>query len=111
MKLVIPVYLSKFVRLFAHTQMLPILESGQETLVSGQAVMEGVMMLAPHSCCVSIRKPDGTIVFEERPIQRISEKYKAFKYPLLRGLGSLGQAMTLGAKALQFSANAALEEI
>jgi len=27
--------------------MLPILESGEETLVGGQAVMEGVMMRAP----------------------------------------------------------------
>ena len=38
-----------FFRLFAHVQMLPILESGEETLVGGQAVMEGVMMRAPHS--------------------------------------------------------------
>jgi len=90
--------------------MLPILESGEETLVGGQAVMEGVMMRAPHSYCVSVRKPDGTIVSEERPIHRMSEKYPFFKYPLLRGLGTLGQAMQLGTKALHFSANAALDE-
>jgi uncharacterized protein YqhQ len=90
--------------------MLPILESGEETLVGGQAVMEGVMMRAPHSYCVSVRRPDGTIVSEERPIHRMSEKYPFFKYPILRGLGTLGQAMQLGTKALHFSANAALEE-
>jgi uncharacterized protein YqhQ len=33
-----------------------------------------------------------------------------FKYPILRGIGTLGQAMSLGVKALRFSANAALDE-
>jgi len=102
--------LARYVRLFAHTQMLPILESGEETLVGGQAVMEGVMMRAPHSYCVAVRKANGEIVTEEQPIQKVSEKYPLFKKPILRGLGTLGQAMTLGYKALKFSANAALEE-
>jgi len=90
--------------------MLPILESGEETLVGGQAVMEGVMMRAPHSYCVAVRKPNGEIITEEKPLARMSEKYPIFKYPLLRGLGTLGQAMSLGIKALRFSANAALED-
>ena len=90
--------------------MLPILESGEETLVGGQAVMEGVMMRAPHSYCVAVRKANGEIVTDERPIHKVSEKYPLFKKPILRGLGTLGQAMTLGYKALRFSANAALDE-
>jgi uncharacterized protein YqhQ len=40
----------------------------------------------------------------------MSEKYPIFKWPVLRGLGVLGQAMTLGVKALRFSANASLDE-
>lgn len=102
--------LRTFFRLFAHIQMLPILESGEETLVGGQAVMEGVMMRAPHSYCVAVRKPSGEIVTEEMPVPRMSEKHKLFKYPVLRGLGTLGQAMSLGVKALRFSANAALDD-
>ncbi len=90
--------------------MLPVLESGEETLIGGQAVMEGVMMRAPHSYCVAVRKPNGELVTEEQPIHRMSEKYPIFKLPILRGLGTLGQAMGLGAKALKFSANAALDE-
>jgi uncharacterized protein YqhQ len=90
--------------------MLPILEGGEETLVGGQAVMEGVMMRAPHSYCVAVRKANGEIVTEEQPIHKVSEKYPLFKQPILRGLGTLGQAMTLGYKALRFSANAALDE-
>jgi uncharacterized protein YqhQ len=90
--------------------MLPILESGEETLVGGQAVMEGVMMRAPHSYCVAVRKPTGEIVTEDMPVARMSEKHKYFKWPVLRGLGVLGQAMSLGMKALRFSAGAALDD-
>jgi uncharacterized protein YqhQ len=105
------VQFSRFLRLFAHTQMLPVLESGEETtLVGGQAVLEGVMMRAPHSYCVAVRKPDGELVTEEQAIPRMSEKYPIFKYPILRGLGTLGQAMTLGFRALKFSMNAALDD-
>ncbi|MDX2152911.1 MAG: DUF1385 domain-containing protein [Bryobacteraceae bacterium] len=100
----------RFLRLSAHIQMLPVLESGEETLVGGQAVMEGVMMRAPHSYCVAVRKPNGEIVTEESPLPKLSEKYPLFKYPVLRGVGTLGHAMWLGVKALRFSANAALEE-
>lgn len=95
----------------AHLQMLPALESGEETtLVGGQAVMEGVMMRAPHSYCVAVRRANGEIEFEEREIPKMSEKYKFFKYPLLRGLGTLGQAMKLGFQSLQFSANTLLKD-
>jgi len=97
-----------FLRLSAHIQMLPILESGEETLVGGQAVMEGVMMRAPHSYCVAVRKADGEIVTEENPLPRVSEKYPIFKLPVLRGLGTLGHAMWLGIQALRFSVNVAL---
>jgi uncharacterized protein YqhQ len=89
---------------------MPILESGEETLVGGQAVMEGVMMRAPHSYCVAVRKPSGEIVTEEMPLPRMSEKYKIFKLPVFRGIGTLYQAMKLGFKALQFSGAAALDD-
>ena len=86
-------------------QMMPILESGEETLVGGQAVMEGVMMRAPHSYCVAVRKPSGEIVTEQMPLARMSEQYKIFRYPIFRGIGTLYQAMKLGGQALKFSAN------
>ncbi len=103
--------LSRYVRLFTHIQLLPILENGEETtLVGGQAVMEGVMMRSPHSYCVAVRKADGEIVVEESPLPKISDRYPVFKLPVLRGLGTLGQAMWLGMKALRFSAGCALGE-
>ncbi len=97
------------VRLFTHIQLLPVLESGEETtLIGGQAVMEGVMMRSPHSYCVAVRQADGTIATEESPLPRLSEKYPIFKWPVLRGLGTLGGAMALGMKALKFSAECAV---
>ncbi|MBM3768179.1 MAG: DUF1385 domain-containing protein [Acidobacteria bacterium] len=99
-----------FIRLAAQTQLLPVLESGEETLVGGQAVMEGVMMRAPHSYCVAVRRANGELVTEENPLARVSEKYPIFKYPVLRGVGTLGQAMWLGVKSLNFSTRIAVAD-
>ncbi len=101
-----------FLRLFTHIQLLPILESGEETtLVGGQAVMEGVMMRSPHSYCVAVRKASGEIVTEEKPLAKLSDRHPAFKLPVLRGVGTLCQAMWLGMKALHFSANNLVEDL
>ncbi|MEZ5351060.1 MAG: DUF1385 domain-containing protein [Bryobacteraceae bacterium] len=97
--------------MLGRVQMLPVLESGEETLIGGQAVMEGVMMRSPHSYCIAVRKPDGTVVTESKQLEKVSERYPIFKYPVLRGLGTLGQAMKLGFTALQFSANIAAEAL
>ncbi len=101
-----------FLRLFAHLQLMPALENGEEeTLVGGQAVMEGVMMRSPRSYCVAVRKASGEIVTEEKLLGKVSDKYPIFRFPVFRGVGTLGQAMALGMKALRFSANAALEDV
>ena len=99
-----------FARLARHVQMLPLLESGEETtLIGGQAVMEGVMMRAPHSYCVAVRRPDGEIRYETKAIHRPSENNSLWKLPMLRGLATLAQALKLGMESLQFSANVQLE--
>lgn len=101
--------LRRFVRLFMHIQLLPILENGEETtLIGGQAVMEGVMMRSPHSYCVAVRNASGDIVTEQAVLPRLSDRYPIFKLPVFRGLGTLGHAMWLGMKALKFAANCAI---
>jgi len=102
--------LRKFFRYTAHAQLLPALESGDDPLIGGQAVLEGVMMRAPHSYCVAVRKPDGEIVTEEGEATRLSEKNKFWALPVVRGVGTLVQAMSLGMKALNFSAQHAVPE-
>jgi uncharacterized protein YqhQ len=86
------------------------LAAGEEVLVGGQAVIEGVMMRSPHSFAVAVRRPSGSIAFLQGYIARPSEKHRLLKYPLLRGLGTLAQALVLGIRALRYSAEAALED-
>ncbi|HZR58012.1 MAG TPA: DUF1385 domain-containing protein [Terriglobales bacterium] len=92
-------------------QLLPALEGGEETLVGGQAVLEGVMMRSPHAWAIACRKPSGEVSTHSEPLERLSEKHKWMGWPVLRGVMTLGHAMTLGFRALKFSANVALEEL
>ena len=92
-------------------QLLPALEGGEETLVGGQAVLEGVMMRSPHAWAIACRKPSGEVSTHSEPLERLSEKHKWMGWPVLRGVMTLGHAMTLGFRALRFSANVALEEL
>jgi len=101
----------QILRFLAAVQLLPALESGEETLVGGQAVLEGVMMRSPHAWGIAVRKPSGVIVTHSEPLERPSERHKWMGWPVVRGVMTLGHAMTLGFRALKFSANAALEEI
>jgi uncharacterized protein YqhQ len=98
-------------RFLAAVQLLPVVESGEEILVGGQAVMEGVMMRSPHAWGIAVRKPSGEIVTHSEPLDRPSEKHKWMGWPIVRGVMTLGHAMSLGFRALRFSANAALEEL
>ena len=101
----------QILRFLAAVQLLPALESGEETLVGGQAVLEGVMMRSPHAWGIAVRKPSGEIVTHSEPLERPSEQHKWMGWPVVRGVMTLGHAMTLGFRALKFSANAALEEL
>ena len=95
----------------AAVQLLPALESGEETLVGGQAVLEGVMMRSPHAWGISVRKPDGTIATHSEPLERLSEKHKWMGWPVIRGVITLGQAMALGFRALRYSADVAMDQL
>ncbi len=104
--------LLQYLRFLVAVQLLPALESGEETtLVGGQAVLEGVMMRSPHAWGICIRRPDGTLATHSEPLERLSDKHKWMAWPFLRGIMTLGQAMTLGFRALRYSANVALDEL
>ena len=76
-----------------------------QIIVGGQAVIEGVMMRAPHSYAVAVRRPDGQIVSKSERLPVLAEKYPLLKLPVLRGSAVLIQSMILGIKALNFSAS------
>src|SRR5436853_4460195 len=103
-------FLRTWWRFFLSLQLLPALEGGEETLVGGQAVLEGVMMRSPHAWAIACRKPSGEISTHSEPLERLSEKHKWMGWPIVRGVITLGHAMTLGFRALRFSANVALDE-
>src|SRR5216117_1613511 len=98
-------------RFLVSVQLLPALEGGEETLVGGQAVLEGVMMRSPHAWAIACRKPSGEVLTHSEPLERLSEKHKWMGWPVVRGVVTLGHAMGLGFRALRFSANVALDEV
>src|SRR5947209_2761729 len=104
-------FLKTLWRFLVSVQLLPALESGEETLVGGQAVLEGVMMRSPHAWAIACRKPSGEIATHSEPLERLSEKHKWMGWPVVRGVMTLGHAMTLGFRALRFSANTVLDQI
>ena len=98
-------------RFLVAIQLLPALEGGEETLVGGQAVLEGVMMRTPHAWAITCRRRSGELSTHSEPLERLSEKHTWMAWPVVRGVMTLGHAMTLGFRALRFSANVQLDEV
>jgi uncharacterized protein YqhQ len=69
------------------------------------------MMRSPHAWAIACRKPSGEVVTLSEPLDRPSEKHKWMAWPIVRGVMTLGYAMSLGYRALRFSANVAIEEV
>ncbi|MCE1225900.1 MAG: DUF1385 domain-containing protein [Geobacteraceae bacterium] len=78
--------------------------------IGGQAILEGVMMRAPRAMAIAVRRPSGEIVVKREQMPPLSERYPIVKLPILRGAVALFTSLILGIKALNFSANEALEE-
>ncbi len=74
------------------------------TSIGGQAVIEGVMMRGPKESAIAVRKPDGEIIVEKKPINSFVAKYKINKIPFVRGVFSFVESLIEGTKALMFSA-------
>jgi uncharacterized protein YqhQ len=72
--------------------------------VGGEAVIEGVMMRSPHFYAVSVRTQSGKIQTISDRVNSASEKFPFLKWPFLRGLISMYESMSLGFKALSYSA-------
>lgn len=75
------------------------------TSIGGQAVLEGVMMRGPKDIATAVRKSDGEIVIDKKPVSSIIQKYKFLKIPVLRGVVNFIESMVVGVKCLMFSAD------
>ena len=74
------------------------------TSIGGQAVIEGVMMRGPKDIAICVRKPDGEIITEKKPVSSVLQKSKILKLPIIRGVISFFESLIIGTKALMFSA-------
>jgi len=75
--------------------------------VGGQAVIEGVMMRSPRNWTVAVRDQKGTIHLLR---EKLTELPRILRLPLVRGVVALFQALSLGIRAIEFSANKVYEE-
>lgn len=78
--------------------------------VGGQAVIEGVMMRAPDAWAVAVRRPDGVIEAQRNDLPRLSSRNSLAKVPFLRGVFVLMESLSLGFRALSWSAERAGDE-
>jgi uncharacterized protein YqhQ len=76
----------------------------------GQAVMEGVMMRGRREMAVAVRAPDGDVCYYQEPLTSWVYRSKVMKWPFLRGIVLLWDALLLGTRALVFSANVGLQD-
>ncbi len=75
----------------------------------GQAVLEGVMMRGLRQATVAVRSPSGEIVFKHEQLD-VQRRRRWEETPFLRGVLMLWDALSLGVRALNFSASVATGE-
>lgn len=74
------------------------------TSIGGSAIMEGVMMRGPKEIASAVRKPNGEIVIDKRPISSLVTKYHVNKIPIIRGVFSFFDSLICSMRALMWSA-------
>ncbi|MBT8246697.1 MAG: DUF1385 domain-containing protein [Acidimicrobiia bacterium] len=78
--------------------------------VGGQAVIEGVMIRSPQAWSVAVRRPDGEIETRSDDLPRLSSRSRLARVPFVRGVLVLGESLSLGFRALTWSAQIASTE-
>lgn len=84
-------------------------QGGFKTMIGGQALIEGIMMLGPDKKSVVVRKPSGELEVKTEPRKVLKDKYPIVGLPLVRGVVSFASSMYNGVTALMYSAEAAGE--
>ncbi|MDL2236071.1 DUF1385 domain-containing protein [Christensenellaceae bacterium OttesenSCG-928-L17] len=72
--------------------------------IGGQAVMEGVMMKSPQGIAMAVRTGDGTIVTDYMPSKSKIKKNSILAWPVIRGVVTFIESLTVGMKTITRSA-------
>jgi uncharacterized protein YqhQ len=90
------------------------LQNGKDAMAEynygGQAVIEGVMMRGARRMAIAVRAPDGEIIAHSEPLDERIYAGPFSKWPFVRGLTMLWDALVLGIRSLIFSADVAARE-
>ena len=78
--------------------------------ISGQAVMEGIMMRNGSEYSVAVRKENGEIEVKKETYKGVGSKCKLFRLPFIRGIFSFVDSLVLGMKSLNYSASLFMED-
>ncbi len=81
----------------------------QKPTYGGQAVLEGVMIRGQNHMAVAVRRPNGAIAIDQRPLSTLYTGVVR-RAPLLRGVIVLVETLSLGMRALSYSANVNMED-
>jgi uncharacterized protein YqhQ len=68
------------------------------------------MMRGRNSLAIAVRRPCGDIVVSENAIGGITRRYPFLRWPLVRGVVGLVEALVIGMRALSFSASQFADE-
>ncbi len=71
----------------------------------GQALIEGVLMMADNGYALSVRKQDGTIVTESKPFTKLVKRNKKLDFFPLRGIVTFIETLKIGFDSLNRSAD------
>jgi uncharacterized protein YqhQ len=80
-------------------------------LLGGQAVLDGVMMRGPSRIATAVRRTDGTIAVHAEEFAALGARFRTLSLPILRGAVGMVEMLFVGIRALNFSADVAMEGI
>ena len=82
----------------------------KKSVIGGQALIEGVLMRNKTKIGIAVRKPDGSIKTKQETLSSIFFTHSFFKLPFIRGVVNLLDTIIIVMKALNYSANEALDD-
>ena len=75
-----------------------------KTMIGGQALIEGIMMMGPEKMAIVVRRPDGGLETKVEERVLIKDKHPILGVPFIRGIFNFGSSLANGVKALMYSA-------